>query len=202
MTDRKKLREAAMAAAACDDTGGVWAYVHWAEKSNDSGVVTAVDENDVPVSGHIDNDPDRFTHLDTIAACDDDLSGGLRARYIALANPAAILSLLDDLDRPVGEMVAWQWSDAGGKWFTIITALDDLAEQERLARETAARHLGRVRPLYLAPSPAIGRDDEERVRGEDWENAAHDLLWETGRRDEFEALREKADENARERSQP
>lgn len=39
----------------------------------------------------------------------------------------------------------------------------------------------------------------EKVRGEDWENACHELFWETGNIEQFEIIRRLAEENAKDR---
>lgn len=94
-----EIRAAAISAANCDDGGGIWCYVGWAEKSNDSGVLAAWPYDDPeckPLTGRVEYDTDKL-YTETIAACEDDSSGGVRARYIALACPANIIAILDRL---------------------------------------------------------------------------------------------------------
>src|SRR5690554_4620520 len=91
------------------------------------------------------------------------------AKAVALADSLGgededtIMRLVDALSRSTlpregqGEVVAWQWSDFSGKWYTVDTNTDRLSEQdqEELARSCAKTHEGRVRPVFASPSPAV-----------------------------------------------
>lgn len=125
----EELRALAEAASNVDDTGGTWSYVCWGEKENSAGVLAAVPYSDPEkvASGEIDNDPDKF-HSEVIAACDCPQSGITRAAFIAAANPAVVLELLDTIKRLEGALV-----DAGASLAAAISLLENTPKAKKAA---------------------------------------------------------------------
>lgn len=131
LPDLAELRKTAEHAANCDDTGGIWCFVGWAEKSNSAGVLAAIPYDcDDPLTGHIENDPDKV-YSTVIAACDDDMVGMTRANFIQSADPTTVLALIDEIER-LRDVVGWvdSWvSNPAGSYSTA--ALDGLFAMTR-----------------------------------------------------------------------
>ena len=86
------------------------------------------------------------------------------------------------------EVVAWQWSDRHGMWYTVDTNTDRMpfSQQEELARMVAANNGGTVRPLYASP-PAVAAGGVTEARVE----AAHRVFENASRHNPEVSIRER-----------
>lgn len=98
-------------------------------------------------------------------------------------------------DRAVNHILRRMLDDPRFAWVMVHT------ESLGLLLEARAEAVGTELADYRTEFMAKVKTEDVRgpVLAEDWENAAHNLLWEKGRGDEFEALRERAEKEAEER---
>ncbi|WP_309083742.1 hypothetical protein [Chelativorans sp.] len=106
----------------------------------------------------------------------------------------------DQRDRPAEEL-------KGRLPFLLSGSHTDLSRYQTLEAAKAAAQADYERRVLSAlasskpdaPHMAVPSGPETVLRGEDWENAAHELFWKTGKEHLFELLRAQAHDEAEER---
>lgn len=101
-------------------------------------------------------------------------------------------------DRAVNHILLRIIRDPQFAWVMVHTeSLGLLLEAQADAQCVAPEDYADFRAAYMAKVKT--EDVRGKILAEDWENAAHNLIWAAGRDAEFEALRERAEREAEER---